>query len=53
MSYWFIVCSEKRNLAWSNTQGWVEGEDFDLFTDEEKAEMRLPLGGEWQEADNV
>ena len=51
--YWFIVCADKRNLAWSQSAGWVADDNFDLFSDSEKETFALPQGGEWQEADNV
>lgn len=27
--------------------GWVCGDAYDLFSDEEKASLRLPIGGFW------
>ena len=35
------------DLFWSNSQGWVAGPQFDLFTEQEKADGRLPMGGAW------
>lgn len=36
-------------LYWSNRFGWVPEDEADEFTEEESAELRLPLGGEWEE----
>ena len=42
---WIIENDE--GLAWFNSEGFIEGFDFDTFTDEEKETMRLPIGGHW------
>lgn len=42
---WIIVNND--DDAWSNVYGWVE-DDYDTFTDEEKASTNLPLGGSWE-----
>jgi hypothetical protein len=35
------------NLLWSNAWGWTDGDDFDVFTFEERAEFDLPIEGKW------
>lgn len=45
-SYWEIR-NVNNNTAWDNTHGWVEDDDYTLFTDEEKESMDLPLEGRW------
>jgi hypothetical protein len=45
--YWFIVCKAMRSLAWSNEFGWVSDDSYDLFDSDERARLRLPIGGEW------
>lgn len=34
-------------LTWSNSWGWVGGDDFDTFSDEEHCDCDLPFGGQW------
>lgn len=34
-------------LFWSNASGWGSQETAEVFTDEEKATLDLPMGGEW------
>jgi hypothetical protein len=34
-------------LAWSNECGWVDDDSYDLFTEEEKAKLNLPIEGRW------
>ena len=46
-AYWFIVCKAKRNLAWSNVDGWVSDDSYDLFDSTERTNLNLPMGGEW------
>ena len=35
------------SLAWSNMFGWVDNDDYDLFTEKEKNELNLPINGRW------
>lgn len=47
---WLIVSDELDDagqLFWSNDDGWVGLSGADVFTDEEKAGLRLPFGGSW------
>ena len=46
-NYFAIVCIKNPELLWSNTNGWVDDEDFDLFTMQETETLNLPLEGEW------
>ena len=34
---------------WNNDWGWVGGEMADLYTDNERKQFNLPIGGEWEE----
>ena len=36
-------------LLWSNTEGWISGDNYDTFTNEEKETMNLPIGGQWEQ----
>lgn len=36
-------------LYWNNQFGWVPRYDADKFDETESKELRLPLGGEWEE----
>lgn len=36
---------------WSNVHGWTEKPQRDIFTQEERDKLRLPMEGEWVEAD--
>ena len=36
-------------LYWSNRFGWVREDQADVFTEEESKELRLPMGGVWEE----
>lgn len=44
---WAIINEENGDQMWSNANGWVDGLEFDLFTDEEKQRLSLPIGGRW------
>ena len=47
---WMIIAGELDDtgpLFWSNQDGWVEASTADVFTDEEKAGLNLPLDGSW------
>lgn len=39
--------TEDAGLFWSNTDGWTEGDDFEVFTLEESETLNLPIGGQW------
>ena len=34
-------------LFWSNKFGWVESPNEDLFTQQERDSLSLPIGGVW------
>jgi len=36
-------------LLWTNAWGWTDGDDFDVFTFEEKEEFNLPIDGKWMQ----
>jgi hypothetical protein len=36
-------------LKWSNTDGWTDENDFDIFTLEEVKILNLPIEGKWQQ----
>ena len=41
------VVEQGHPLWWSNEFGWTGTEDADVFTQEQRDEFNLPLGGEW------
>ena len=45
---WIIVNVEDDTLCWSNIWGWTT-DDFDTFTDKERAKLNLPIDGEWRQ----
>lgn len=47
---WLIISDEADDagpLFWSNEDGWVSLYGADVFTDEEKLKLSLPIGGSW------
>jgi len=52
-NYFAITCINNSELLWSNTDGWVEGEDFDMFTLEETETLNLPTEGQWVKFNNT
>jgi len=44
---WMIRNKNDMGLAWSNDFGWVENDDFDIFTQTERDTLSLPVDGEW------
>lgn len=34
-------------LVWSNSEGWTDGDDFETFSDDERNQLDLPIGGKW------
>lgn len=42
-----IECINNRTLLWNKAEGWVEGEDFDVFSLDETEKLTLPLAGVW------
>jgi hypothetical protein len=47
MNRYVIRCITDHSLLWSNTDGWVDDDCFDVFTLEETESLNLPLEGEW------
>lgn len=45
---WIIINVTDHELCWSETYGWVT-DDYDTFSDDEKANMNLPNDGEWEQ----
>lgn len=44
----FVIQNENdETLFWSNTDGWVDDDNFDVFTLEESEELNLPIEGQW------
>ena len=52
-NYFAIQCVNDPDLLWSNTHGWVDCEDFDLFTIEESETLNLPVNGQWVRFANI
>lgn len=48
--FWFIT-DATGDLGWSNEDGWVDRHNnyIEVYSDEEKAGVNLPLGGKWVE----
>lgn len=50
MSNFIITHTKDHRLVWSNDLGWVSSSyAFDLFTEDDKRKMSLPMEGEWAE----
>ena len=48
MSNRYVIANvNDSNLLWSNSDGWTDGDDFEVFTLEESEELDLPIEGEW------
>lgn len=45
---WIIRNSADPDLCWNNAEGWTP-DDYDTFSDDEAASLRLPIGGEWEQ----
>jgi hypothetical protein len=52
-NHFAISNTNNPELLWSNTNGWVDDEDFDLFTLEESETLKLPLEGQWVRFNNI
>ena len=46
---WIIYNKNNSALLWSNKFGWVE-EEYDVFTNEERHNLSLPIEGKWSRA---
>jgi hypothetical protein len=44
---YLIQSSENPILFWSNSMGWVEISNAEIFTKEELLTLKLPMSGEW------
>ena len=38
----------KQNDYWSNEFGWVNNNQYDIFTEKEKKTFNLPIDGRWE-----
>lgn len=47
MAKYLIRLKGKAAVYWSNEGGWVDALDADVFSQEERDSLHLPLGGEW------
>lgn len=47
MNRYVIRNADNDQLFWSNANGWVESPDEDLFTEDERNALSLPMGGVW------
>lgn len=49
MEQYIIVNVSNEKDYWSNAEGWTDAVDLaDLFTENEKDNFDLPIGGKWQ-----
>lgn len=47
MKWYIIVNKSNPDEYWSNELGWVENEDYDVFTEKDTKSISLPTGGKW------
>ncbi len=48
MSNRYVIANKNEpDLLWSNSEGWTDGDDFEVFSLEESEELSLPIEGEW------
>lgn len=46
----YVVENNNDNsLLWSNAWGWTDGDDFDVFTFDQKEDFDLPVEGKWMQ----
>ena len=43
---WIIKCKND-NLFWNNQLGWVDYSSSDIFNQQEKNTLNLPVEGQW------
>ena len=49
--FWIIKTEiDGETLFWSNVWGWTV-DDYETFSDAEKCDFNLPIGGEWEAVD--
>lgn len=53
LNYFAIQNKKDPEFLWSNTNGWTDDEDFDLFTIEESETLNLPIDGQWERICNI
>lgn len=46
---YIIISKNNPELTWSNSEGFTLGDDFEVFTEEEREREDLPIDGEWAE----
>ena len=44
---WIIANYKDEELTWSNAEGWISGDNYNTFSDEEKKTLTLPIDGTW------
>ena len=50
MSKKYVIENENdMRLLWSNTDGWTDSDNFDVFSIDETMEFTLPTEGRWIE----
>ena len=50
MTKWVIICIDEGSdgeLFWNNNQGWTSLDDANVFTNNERQQFNLPMGGAW------
>lgn len=47
MNRFVIAHISDETLLWSNTDGWTDGDNFDVFTLSDTELLNLPLEGKW------
>ena len=53
MNRFVIQCINDASLLWSNTDGWTDGDDFDIFSLEETESLDLPIEGIWTRLNSI
>lgn len=46
---YIIISKDDPELTWSNSEGFTLGDDFEVFTEDERKRENLPIDGEWAE----
>jgi hypothetical protein len=41
------IIENDEGLAWSNADGWTDGDDYETFSAHQQQTLRLPIGGHW------
>lgn len=44
-----VIQNTKTGLLFNCTMGWVDSQNMDVFSDDEKREYSLPIEGAWKE----